>query len=187
MFILLFSYLMLLRTAELILAERNRHWAIAHGGKEWDRGHYRVIVAVHLLFYLSLWLEWRYGAHHWNGMWPVWLGLLAVAQILRGWAILTLGRCWNTRIIVVPDTEMVMRGPYRFIRHPNYAAIILEFFSIPILCGAYFTAVFFSLLNAWILTRRIPQEERALQECSGHALPLIPRFIPRFARMKPSA
>jgi methyltransferase len=185
MFFVLFSYLILLRLGELALAERNRRWAMAHGGQESDRRQYLVIVAVHSLFYLSLWLEWRYGSHGWNALWPVWLGLLAAAQILRFWAILALGRHWNTRIIVVPHMKLVTRGPYRFIRHPNYVAVIMEFAAIPTLCGAYLTAVVFSLANAWILARRIPQEERALQQCSGNALPSLPRFLPRRARIRP--
>ncbi len=184
MFFVLFSYLILLRLGELVLAERNRRWAMAHGGKEWDHRHYRVIVAVHILFYLSLWLEWRYGSYGWNDLWLIWLVLLAAAQILRLWAILALGRRWNTRIIVVQQMKLVTRGPYRFIRHPNYVAIIIELIAIPTLCGAYFTAVIFSLANAWILARRIPQEERALQQCSGNALPPLPRFLPRHARIR---
>jgi methyltransferase len=184
MFFVLFSYLILLRLGELVLAERNRRWAMAHAGKEWDRRHYLIIVAVHILFYLSLWLEWRYWSRGWSALWPIWLGLLAAAQILRFWAILALGRQWNTRIIVVPHWKLVTRGPYRFIRHPNYMAVIMELVAIPALCGAYFTAAVFSLANAWVLARRIPQEERAMQQCSGNELPPLPRFIPRHARIR---
>jgi methyltransferase len=179
MFFALFSCLILLRLGELILAERNRRWALAQGGLESDRRHYPVIVAVHVLFYLSLWLEWEYWSHGWNALWPVWLGLLAGAQIVRCWAILALGRHWNTRIIVLPKMKLVTRGPYRFIRHPNYLAVIIEFVAIPVLCGAYSTAVVFSLANAWILARRIPREERALRQCGGDALLPVPRFFPR--------
>jgi methyltransferase len=184
MFFVLFSCLILLRLGELILAERNRRWAMAQGGLESDRRQYIVIVAVHSLFYLSLWLEWKYWSHGWNALWPIWLGLLAFAQLVRFWAILSLGRRWNTRIIVLPQTKLVTRGPYRFIRHPNYLAIILEFVAIPVLCGAYGTAVVFSLANAWILARRIPQEERALRQGSGDALSPVPRFFPRQTRSK---
>ena len=184
MFFVLFSYLILLRLVELTLAERNRRWAMAQGGMESDGRHYLVIVAVHTLFYVSLWLEWKYWSHGWNALWPIWLGLLVGAQTVRFWAILALGRHWNTRIIVLPKMRLVTRGPYRFIRHPNYLAVIIEFVAIPILCGTYCTAVVFSLANAWILARRIPQEERALQQCSGDALPPVPRFFPRRTRFK---
>jgi len=184
MFYVLFSCLILQRLGELALAERNRRWAMTHGGKEWGRRHYVVIVAVHILFYLSLWFEWRYRSHGWNDLWPIWLGLLAAAQILRIWAILALGRHWNTRILVLPQMTLVTRGPYRFIRHPNYVAIIIELIAIPAMCGAYVTAVIFSLANAWILARRIPQEEQALQQSSGNVLPPVPRFFPRHLRIR---
>ena len=187
MFFALFSYLILLRLSELILAERNRRWAMAQGGQEKDRKHYLVIVAVHTLFYLSLLLEWKYWSHGWNAWWPIWLVLLAGAQIVRFWAIFALGRCWNTRIIVLPHMKLVTRGPYRFIRHPNYLAVITEFIAIPFLCGAYYTAAIFSLANACILARRIPQEERALRQCSGEALPNVSRFFPGHADIKPDS
>jgi methyltransferase len=184
MFFVLFCCLILLRLGELILAERNRRWAMAQGGLESDRRQYPVIVAVHTLFYLALWLEWKYWSHGWNALWPIWLGLLAGAQTLRFWAILALGRHWNTRIIVLPQMKLVTRGPYRFIRHPNYLAVIIEFVAIPVLCSAYRTAAVFTLANAWILARRIPQEERALRQCSGNALLPVPRFFPRHTRIK---
>ena len=153
----------------MFLAERNRRWALAHGGQEWDPRHYRVIVALHTLFYLSLWLEWRYGSRGWSNLWPLWLGLLAAAQVLRLWAILALGRRWNTRIIVVPQMKLVSRGPYRFIRHPNYLAVIIELIAIPTLCGAYFTAVCFSLANADQCGAVFKNEQTAISAAAYHA------------------
>jgi methyltransferase len=185
MFFVLFSYLILLRLGELILAERNRRWAMAQGGLEMDRGHYLVIIAIHTLFYLSLLLEWKYWSHGWNAWWPIWLGLLAGAQFVRFWAIWALGQHWNTRIIVLPQMKLVTQGPYRLIRHPNYLAVIIEFVAIPVLCGAYYTAVVFSLANAWILARRIPQEERALRQFSGEAFSSMSRFFPRHTHIRP--
>jgi methyltransferase len=184
MFFVLISYLILVRLGELVLAECNRRWAKAKGGQESDRRQYLVIIAIHILFYPSLWLEWRYWSHGWNALWLIWLGLIAGAQILRFWAILALGRLWNTRIIVVPQMKLVTRGPYSFIRHPNYLAVIIELVAIPVMCGAYLTAVIFSLANVWILARRIPREERALQQSSGNALPPVPRFFPRHLRIR---
>ena len=121
MFFLLFFYLVLQRLGELIFAERNRRWAIAQGGWEEERGEYPVIVAMHTLFFLSLWLEWKYWSQGWSGLWPVWLGLLASAQILRIWTVLSLGRRWNTRIIVLPRMNLVTRGPYRLIRRRYFS------------------------------------------------------------------
>lgn len=182
MFVAFYSFIILLRVAELILAQCNRRWALAHGGREEGSRHYRLIVLVHILFYISVLLEWHYVSRGWSPTWPVWLGVLTTALILRLWAIGALGRYWNTRVIVVPGAKLVVRGPYRYVRHPNYVAVILEFLTIPMLCGAYMTAVVFSLANAWILIRRIPEEERALEWASGTALPPVPRFLPRLGR-----
>ena len=182
MFTSLFAFFLLQRLGELVFAERNRRRALRRGGQEWGGRHYPVIVAVHSLFYVSLFLEWRYQSQGWNSLWPAWLGLLAAAQALRLWTIRSLGRCWNTRIIVVPGEKLVAQGPYRFIRHPNYLVVIIEMFTIPTLCGAYITAVIFSLANALILARRIPEEEQALVQVGGAALPPVPRFLPRLFR-----
>ncbi len=179
MFTAFFSVLILLRLAELALAEHNRRWAMDHGGREYGGRTYPVIVTVHTLFYLSLLLEWKFRSGGWNSQWPLWLVLVAAAQILRFWSIRSLGRCWNTRIITVPTAKLVRQGPYRYVRHPNYVVVIIELLAIPVLCGAYFTAAFFSLANALILTVRIPEEERALEEDISDPLPCLPRFVPR--------
>jgi methyltransferase len=178
-FAALLCYLILQRVFELILAERNRRWALAQGGKEAGERHYPVIVAVHTLFFISLLLEWRYLARGWNALWPIWLGLLAASQILRAWTMRSLGRYWNTRIIVIPGMTLVTRGPYRCIRHPNYLVVIIELATIPLLCSAYVTAALFSVANALILVRRIPEEERALERASGNPLSPAPRLLPR--------
>jgi methyltransferase len=149
---------------------------------EFGTRHYPAVIAVHIFFYVSLVIEWRMGSRSWSALWPVWLGLSAASQVLRAWVILSLGRFWNTRIIVIPGENPVSRGPYRFVRHPNYVVVIVEMLAIPMLCGAYITAAVFSLANAWILSRRIPEEERALEQASGRPLPRLPRFLPRLSR-----
>ncbi len=178
MFIALFSFLILQRMAELVLAGHNRRWAMDHGGREYGGRTYPVIVIVHALFYVSLLLEWSFRSRGWDPHWQLWILLITAAQMLRLWSIKSLGRCWNTRIIIVPDVKLVLRGPYRFIRHPNYAVVIVELLAIPALCGAYFTAAIFSLANAVILAVRIPEEERALEDAIRGPLPRLPRFVP---------
>jgi len=101
-----------------------------------------------------------------------------MAQALRVWAILSLGRRWNTRIIVIPGLKPVARGPYRYIRHPNYVAIAVELIAIPMMCGAYRTAALFSALNALLLRIRIREEEKALERAAGADLGRVPRFLP---------
>ena len=84
------------------------------------------------------------------------------AQALRYWAIFSLGRRWNVRVITIPGMPLSSEGPYRFLRHPNYLAVVVEGFAIPLVHTAFLTAIGFSLLNAWMLQTRIRCEERAL-------------------------
>jgi methyltransferase len=179
MFAALVAFLLIQRVSELVLAERNRRWARKQGGRESGQWHYPLIVAVHVAFYLSLALEYRYLSSGWNPLWPMWLAILVLAQALRIWAIVSLGRYWNTRIIVIPGRKPVIRGPYRWIRHPNYLVVVTEIFVIPVLCGAYFTAASFSAINAVVLYLRIREEERAVASLGGIDLSRFPRFIPR--------
>ena len=90
------------------------------------------------------------------------LGVVVLSQVLRWWCITTLGPQWNTRIVVVPGLPLVARGPYRFLRHPNYVAVVVEVDALPLVHTAWLTAVVFSLLDAIVLSRRIPAEQQAL-------------------------
>ncbi len=100
------------------------------------------------------------------------------AQALRYWAIATLGWRWNTRIVVVPGTAPVTAGPYRWVRHPNYVAVIAEMIALPLVHGAWLTALVFSVGNALLLRVRIRAEEQALGEPWQHAFAGRPRFVP---------
>jgi methyltransferase len=84
------------------------------------------------------------------------------SQGLRWWCIATLGRRWNTRVIVVPDLPLVRSGPYRFFRHPNYVAVVVEGVALPLVHAAWITAVTFTVLNAGLLAVRIRAEDAAL-------------------------
>ncbi len=180
-FTLLVAALILQRVSEVLIGERNRRWAFARGGEERGRRLYPVIVGIHILFFFSLVLEWRYRARGWSPAWPLWLGLLIAAQFVRAWVIASLGRYWNTRIVIIPGMTPVVQGPYRFVRHPNYLAVVIELVALPAMCGAYYTAAVFSLANAAVLAVRIPQEERALEQASGQSLSAVPRFIPHLS------
>ena len=97
---------------------------------------------------------------------PNWwlLGLFAALQVGRAWVIWSLGRLWTTRVITVPDEPLVQRGPYRFLRHPNYAVVAGEIAVLPLVFGAWEIAVVFSVLNAAMLWHRIAVEEAALAD-----------------------
>ena len=92
--------------------------------------------------------------------------LVLASQALRWWCIATLGRQWNTRVIVVPGLPLVRSGPYRRLRHPNYVAVVVEGFALPLVHAAWWTAVVFTVANAVLLMVRIRVEERALAEVS---------------------
>lgn len=163
LYLALVGALCLERLLELWLSARNTRWALAQGGAVLGRTDYRLMVAVHTAFPLACAISaWRTGAQA-----PVWLstlalGLAAFAQLLRYWAILTLGRRWNTRIVVIPGLPPVVRGPYSFLRHPNYLAVAIELAAFPLIAGGWRTAIVFTLLNVALMWRRIPVEESAL-------------------------
>lgn len=152
------------RFIELELCRRNRRILLARGGKEFHPETYPAMVAVHALFLLSLAWEsypWRVPLDAWTI--ACLAGLVAVTA-LRYWSIATLGSWWSTRIVVVPGSRLVRTGPYRYLRHPNYLAIVLEFILFPLLMRAPVTLVAFSLANLLVLRQRIRLEEKALRE-----------------------
>ena len=151
------------RLVELIVSKRNARWAFAHGGEEFGRGHYPVMVAIHSALLLGCIGE-VWALHRpfiaWLG-WPM-LALVALSQALRWWCVATLGRRWNTLVIVVPQAPLVQRGPYRWLHHPNYVAVVVEGVALPLVHTAWLTAACFTLANALLLTVRIRVENAAL-------------------------
>ncbi|MGE0711886.1 MAG: isoprenylcysteine carboxylmethyltransferase family protein [Planctomycetota bacterium] len=90
--------------------------------------------------------------------------VLVAATALRVWTLRTIGRAWNVRVVVPDPDAVVTSGPYAWIRHPNYLVVILEIASLPLLHGAWISALSLSLLNACVLSRRIRTEEAALSQ-----------------------
>ena len=153
------------RLSELLLARKNYRWAISHGGVEIGAGHYWLFFVLHGGWLLSLVIECLFLSPQPSSWWPYFLVMVITAQFLRYWAIATLGYRWNTRIIVFDRMSAIDSGPYRYLKHPNYIAVALEIFFIPALLGAWYSAIFFTVLNALLLLLiRIPIEERALKE-----------------------
>jgi methyltransferase len=151
--------LMVERVGELWLSRRNAARAFARGGVEVGQGHYAVMTLFHSAFFVACALEARpFDPVLFFSFLPLALG----AQGLRYWAIRTLGDRWNTRVIVVPGDAPVTGGPYRFMKHPNYLAVCVELLAVPMMVGAWMTAIAFSLGNAAMLWVRIRAEERAL-------------------------
>jgi len=151
------------RLAELRLSRGNAGKAFARGGVEYGRGHFPAMAVLHAAFLCSCVLEVALLRRPFPGTlgWIA-LGGFLLAQGLRYWAIASLGDRWNVRVIVVPGEAPVMRGPYRFLRHPNYLAVAVEMVALPLVHGAFLTAIVFSTLNAALLRLRIRTEELAL-------------------------
>jgi methyltransferase len=178
-YLILLAALIVERIFELNLARRNARRAFERGAIEVGQAHYRVMVAFHALFIVSCAFE-AIAFPHSIPRVVAWIAIAAeaIAQLLRYWAVATLGERWNTRIIVTPERAPVTSGPYRFMRHPNYLAVVIEIAAVPLIGGAIFTAIVFSIGNALILAVRIPAEERAMGGRYAAALGSRRRFIP---------
>jgi methyltransferase len=161
-YVLLLAAVAAERVAELVVSQRNRSWSLARGGVEAGAGHYPLMVALHTGLLVGCLLEAMHRPFIAKLGWPM-LVLVLAAQGLRWWCIATLGRQWNTRVLVVPGAGRVERGPYRWFTHPNYAAVVVEGVALPLVHSAWITALSFSVLNAALLRTRIKVENAALE------------------------
>jgi methyltransferase len=151
------------RVAELVVARRNAAWTHSRAGVEHGRGHYPVMVALHTGLLACCLLEPLVADRPFlTALGPPMLALALLAQALRWWCIATLGPYWNTRVIVVPGARLVGTGPYRFLRHPNYVAVVVEVAALPLVHSAWLTAAVFTVANAMLLTVRVRCENAAL-------------------------
>jgi methyltransferase len=158
------------RLVEIQYANRNTKALLAQGGVEAGRAHYPLIVALHAAWLVAILLALpREPAISW----PL-IAIFVVLQAARIWVIASLGPYWTTRIIVVKDAPLVRRGPYKFVRHPNYLVVALEIVVLPLAFGEVWVALLFSILNASVLFLRIREEERTLRPrrmLSGESAP----------------
>jgi methyltransferase len=163
-FTLLVALVAVERLAELIVARRNERWSVARGAVESGAAHYPFMVVLHTGLLAGALLEAWLGHRPFIPAlgWPM-LALVVAAQLLRWWCIATLGRQWNTRILVVPGLPRITGGPYRVLPHPNYLAVVVEGAALPLVHTAWITAVAFSVLNAGLLRLRISAEDEALR------------------------
>lgn len=151
------------RLAELVVARRNTQQLLARGGIEHGARHYPLMVTLHAAWLGGLWLlAWDRPAS------LAWGAAYAVLEGLRIWVLVSIGRRWTTRVIVVPGETLVRKGPYRFIPHPNYTVVVGEIAVLPLVFGLTAYAIVFSLLNASLLWVRIRTEDAAL---TGRVLP----------------
>jgi methyltransferase len=151
------------RLAELVVSKRHATWALERGGREFGRGHYPVMVLVHTLLLVGCLVEVNL-LHRpflpWLG-WPM-FAVVLLSQGLRWWCVASLGKRWNTLVIVVPGLPLVTRGPYKWLRHPNYVAVVAEGIALPLVHSAWLTAIGFTVANALVLRERLRVENTAL-------------------------
>lgn len=162
-FLVLVALVALERLAELVVSKRNAAWSFARDGVETGRRHYVWMVVLHSSFLVALVVEAlvRRPDVPPGLAWSM-LTVVVASQALRWWCIATLGRRWNTRVIVVPDLPPVTHGPYRLLSHPNYVAVVAEGLALPLVHGLWMTAVGFTVLNAVVLSVRLRVENAAL-------------------------
>ena len=165
----MFAYVLLIaavaveRIAELVVSQRNLAWSRVRGGVEFGAGDYPAMVVLDTTLLAGCLLEAMLLHRPFLPAlgWPM-LAVVLAAQGLRWWCITTLGHQWNTRVVVIPDASRVTGGPYRLLPHPNYVAVVLEGFALPLVHTAWITALTFTALNAALLTTRIRVENEAL-------------------------
>ncbi len=151
------------RVAELVVSRRNLAWSLQRGGREYGFSHYPVMVVLHTGLLVAMLVEAFVrrpdvpAALAWSM-----LVLVVAAQALRWWCITTLGPRWNTRVVIVPGLAPVTSGPYRWLSHPNYVAVVVEGVALPLVHACWITALVFTVLNAALLTVRIRVEDEAL-------------------------
>ncbi|WP_325048681.1 isoprenylcysteine carboxyl methyltransferase family protein [Peribacillus glennii] len=161
-FWLFISILVLQRLVELSIAKKNENWMKEQGAIEFGKSHYPWMVLMHIGFLSSLILEVMLNRFVTAPLWPVWLAIFILAQACRIWVIISLGKFWNTKIIVLPESDITAKGPYKYMKHPNYLVVAVEIIVISLLFDAFITGILFTLLNLWMMAVRIPEEENAL-------------------------
>jgi methyltransferase len=155
------------RLLELRYSRQNESRLRARGAVERGAGHYPWMVAIHTLWLISTLVEGLLRGPEIPSWWPLPLAAFLLVQPLRYWAILSLGDKWNVRVLAVPGGKLVRSGPYRYFPHPNYVVVAVEVLTLPLIFGAWITALVFSLLNGAFLYVRIRTENRALREVAG--------------------
>ncbi|MFF5994946.1 isoprenylcysteine carboxylmethyltransferase family protein [Lysinibacillus sp. KU-BSD001] len=167
-FFVLFSIVIMQRLLELVIAKRNEKRMLAKGAYEAGASHYPFMILLHVSFFVSLLVEVLYFDLTPSPIFGWLLVLFLCTQALRVWCLTSLGEFWNTRIMILPGANVVAKGPYVYMRHPNYLVVSLEIALLPFMFEAYVTAICFTILNGIMLSVRIPTEEKALKAATNY-------------------
>ena len=164
LFTILIALVAVERVVELIVSKRNLQWSAQHGGVEFGRSHYPYMVALHVFLLVGALVEVWVWQRPINPVlaWSM-FAMVCLSQVLRWWCITTLGKRWNTLVVVVPGMPRVTGGPYRWLHHPNYVAVVIEGIALPMVGFAWVTAVVFTALNMPLLAVRLRVENAALE------------------------
>lgn len=153
---LFLGFIIVQRLSELVIARRNTAALLAKGAYEVGASHYPVMVAMHSAWIVCL-VVFGYDQSVAFG----WLAAFAVLQVLRVWILTSLGGRWTTRVIILEE-PLVVRGPFKYVSHPNYMLVIAEIIVAPMVLGLGWVAIGFTVLNAAMLWVRIGVEHKAL-------------------------
>lgn len=180
-FIGIVTVIFLQRLFELYISQRNKAYMLAQGGLEHDSNYLWVVKVLQLSWFGLMVAEVWWLDRPWSTV-RAEIALIAVVagQYLRYLSMQALGHRWTLAIVTIPGAPVVDSGIYRYLRHPNWLGVILEIAAVPLIHGAYLTAIFFSLSNAFLLAKRIQAEEQALSLYNNYADVFAdrPRLIP---------
>ncbi len=162
-FTILIALVAVERVVELVVSKRNLRWSSEHGGVEYGRSHYPYLVALHVFLLVGSLVEvWVWQKPLVPALAWAMFALVLASQALRWWCIATLGKRWNTLVVIVPGMPRVTGGPYRWLNHPNYVAVVIEGIALPMVGFAWVTALVFTALNLPLLAVRLRVENAAL-------------------------
>lgn len=160
-FIFFISFIILLRTSELLMSQKNEKWLLKNGAVEYGKEHYLFIVMLHTLFIVALIFEYLIKQPLSYNLLFIILYFLLIS--FKVWIILSLGKFWNTKIYHISNMPLIKKGPYKYLKHPNYLIVAAEIVVIPLAFNLYYTAITFTLLNMFMLIVRIKEENKVLQ------------------------
>jgi len=152
------------RLIELVISKKNEKWLKENGAVEYGAGHYKFIVLMHSLFFVSLITEYLIRGRYmdFNVINYLFLIFFLITQLMRVWVLTSLGKFWNTKIYRIYGSDLVKKGIYKYFKHPNYVIVCIEIFTLPMIFNLYFTTLVFSILNAVMISIRIKEENKAL-------------------------
>lgn len=182
-FLALLSLVALLRIIELRISGRHQKQLLARGAQRVPEPRFRWMVLVHAAVLLGAAVEVTLLKRPFIPMLAaISFVIFLAANAVRWWVIQTLGDHWNVQVMDSTRLGVVSSGPFRFVRHPNYAAVFAEMLALPLIHAAWMTAVAGSLAHAAVLGQRIATEEKVLLANPDYRAAMAgkPKFLPRF-------